>query len=105
MRHQTHGAMARATTVVATTVLATIAFTAGAAMAADERSRAQADAEAEAGTYYTEPVMRYRDLGYARGVELQADPFTQMRVIVIEPAPWRGDQQFIDQGDRGLGNE
>ncbi|MFG1180008.1 hypothetical protein [Xanthobacter versatilis] len=97
MRHQTFGAIALATTVL----------TAGAAMGADEHSRAQADAEAQ-GMYYTgpyaQPNMRYRELGYSRGVELREDPFTQMRVIVIEPTPRRIDDEFIDQGDRGLGN-
>ncbi|MET3356387.1 UNVERIFIED_ORG: hypothetical protein ABID33_004314 [Xanthobacter viscosus] len=100
MRHHTTGAIA-----LATTVAAAIALSAGVAMGADEPSRAQADAEADAGTYYTLPAMRYRELGYARGVELREDPFTPMQVIVVEPAPRRIDQQFIDQGDRGLGNE
>ncbi|MDI4664001.1 hypothetical protein K9U40_06615 [Xanthobacter autotrophicus] len=95
MRHQTLGAIALTTTILV----------AGAAMAADEQSRAQADVEAAAGAYYTPPDMRYRELGYDRGVQLREDPFTQMRVIVVEPAPRRIDEQFIEQGDRGIGNE
>lgn len=97
MRHQTFGAIALATTLL----------TFGAAMAADEQSRAEADAEAE-GTYYqapyAQPAMRYRELGYSRGVELREDPFSQMNVIVVVPQPRPADQMFIDQGDRGLGN-
>ena len=94
MRHLTFGAIALATTLL----------TGGGAMAADEQSRAQADNEAATGTYYGEPAMRYRELNYSRGVELRDDPFSQMHVIVVVPQPRPADQMFIDQGDRGLGN-
>lgn len=75
-------------------------------MAADQRSRDEADAEANHEIDTT--AYSYEPLGYAPVTRAERDDaFIQMRVrTYAPPVQWeQPDQLFLDQGDRGIGNE
>ncbi|MFG1298621.1 hypothetical protein V5F49_02380 [Xanthobacter sp. V3C-3] len=95
MGHHTTGAIVLAATLLAASV----------AFAADEPSRRDADAEAEAGMsatyYYTQ-----QRLGYVATPDRTHPAFERLREYPVEPVRREDpDRMFLEQGDRGLGND
>ncbi|MFG1374829.1 hypothetical protein V5F32_21835 [Xanthobacter oligotrophicus] len=97
MRHLTFGAIALTSTLLI----------AGVSVAADQRSRDEADAEANHEIDST--AFGYQQpLGYAPVTRAeQNDPFSHMRARTYTPPVQRepSDELFLEQGDRGIGNE
>lgn len=84
-------------TVLAATLLAT-----SLAFADDEPSRRTADAEAEAAMVATPS---HQPLGYAATTDRTYPAFARMRDVPAQPVrPVDPDRMFLEQGDRGLGN-
>lgn len=90
MRKLTLGAVALATTLLAS----------GAAWAVDEQSLNAADATAEAGA----TVQTERHLGYAESGSHQHPAFATVDRKPVNAAE-QADRLFLEQGDRGIGNE
>ncbi|MFS8038831.1 hypothetical protein ACI7BZ_18045 [Xanthobacter sp. AM11] len=97
MRHLSFGAIALACVIAAP----------GLARAADEPSRQQADAEAASGYDAMPEAWGYHPLGYAQDSRM-------MHPVVVVPIrraapvimmPHTADEVFLEQGDRGLGND
>lgn len=85
-------------TVLAATLLAT-----SLAFAADEPSRRDADAEAEAAMVATTSQQR---LGYAATTDRTYPAFARIRDVPAQSVRRDDpDRMFLEQGDRGLGND
>lgn len=85
------------------TVLAATLLAASVAFAADEPSRRDADAEAEAAMVAT---TSHQPLGYAATTDRTYPAFARMRDVPVQPVRREDpDRMFLQQGDRGLGND